>query len=89
MAVPSKAISSVCAGGSILFCGSAESDSWFLNQSAGWLINENAEIEQQVSAFLATITHEEVKNKRQNAEKVVIELNNYLLNAYGEIAKMI
>lgn len=88
VAVPSKAISSVCAGGSILFCGSSESDSWYLNQSAGWLIDENSEIENQVKHFLEKITPEEVNTKRQNAEKVVIDLNNYLLNAYEEIARM-
>ena len=37
IAVPSKAVSSVCSGASILFCGNKESDNWVLLHEAGWL----------------------------------------------------
>jgi hypothetical protein len=86
VAVPSKAISSVCAGGSILFCGSSESDSWYLNQSAGWLIEENEKIDEQIEDFLKNITPEQVKAKRMNAEKVVLQLNQYMMDAYEALS---
>ncbi|WP_428655839.1 hypothetical protein [Runella sp.] len=86
IAVPSKAISSVCAGGAILFCGSKEADTWELLQKAGWHIDESNSIIPQVIQFLNQLTSQEVVLKKKAATLLATDLQQKLLAAYEEVA---
>ena len=88
IAVPSKAMSSICAGGAMLFCGSKEADTWALLQKASWLIDEQGNTEGQVKDFLHQVTVEIVNEKKAAAVEVARELNKQVLEAYEAIAKL-
>jgi hypothetical protein len=89
IAVPSKAMSSVCAGGSILFCGSREADTWELLQEAGWHIEEAEDIEPQVKLFLSKITPAEVVQKKVSAKQVADSLQIMLTQGYEGVFQFI
>ncbi|AEI48932.1 hypothetical protein [Runella slithyformis] len=86
IAVPSKAVSSVCAGGAILFCGSKEADTWAVLQRAGWYIDETGELTSQLNQFLSQLTPEEAALKQTAATQLAIELQKTLQAAYEDIA---
>lgn len=86
IAVPSKAISSVCSEGTILFCGSKESDSWDLLKQAGWYINIEESIEKQVYDFLNCITTQDVFDRKIQSPKIAKLLHDSLVGAYEKIA---
>jgi hypothetical protein len=51
--VPSKAVSAICAGQTILFNGSASSDTWQMLGSAGWLVqSSNSELRKREIAVV-------------------------------------
>jgi len=85
IAVPSKAMSSVCAGGAILFCGNKEADTWELLQSAGWHIEDGNQIDNQVETFLKQITILEVAKKKSAAIEVAESLKDKLLAGYEAV----
>lgn len=89
IAVPSKAMSSVCAGGTILFCGSKEADTWALLQEAGWHIEESADIDSQVRLFLSQITLNEVLKKKIVVNQVANNLKTMLMKGYEEVVDFI
>lgn len=89
IAVPSKAMSSVCAGGTILFCGSKEADTWVLLQEAGWHIEESADIDSQVRLFLSQITLNEVLKKKVVVNQVANNLKTMLMKGYEEVVDFI
>ena len=86
IAVPSKAVSAVFMGGSILFCGHRDSDNWHMLQDAGWFIEENNAIEAQVKAFLSALTQEAVWSKRAAAPAIRERLKQHVLEAYAAIS---
>lgn len=87
--IPSKAVSAVAAGGAILFCGSQESDNWDMLQEAAWLIREDADLGEQIRAYLKNLTAEDLAIKKQNAQKLNKELQQNVLKAYEEIADFV
>lgn len=89
IAVPSKAMSSVCAGGTLLFCGSKEADTWTLLQEAVWHIEESADIDSQVCMFLSRITLNEVLKKKIAANRVADNLKAMLTEGYEDVVKFI
>ncbi len=89
IAVPSKAMSSVCAGGAFIFCGSKEADTWVLLQDAGWHVDESANIDAQVSVLLEQITAEEVTQKKAAAVQLTGRLKSMLIHAYEEVVTFI
>ena len=84
--IPSKAVSAVAAGGAILFCGSQESDNWNMLQEAAWLIREEANLGEQIKEYLSILTAEDLAIKKQNSQKINIDLQQNVLKAYDEIA---
>ncbi len=87
--IPSKAVSAVAAGGAILFCGSQESDNWDMLQEAAWLIREDADLGKQIGEYLKNLTAEDLAIKKQNAQKLNIDLQQNVLKAYEEIADFV
>ncbi|MDZ7934528.1 MAG: hypothetical protein U5M51_06110 [Emticicia sp.] len=87
--IPSKAVSAVAAGGAILFCGSQESDNWDMLQEAAWLIREDADLGEQIRAYLKNLTTEDLAKKKQNAQRLNKDLQQNVLKAYEEIADFV
>lgn len=64
--VPSKSVSSICAGASFLYNGIELSDNWGLLKDAGWMINPE-QMDAQVQQFFSTIDTAEIIAKKQKA----------------------
>lgn len=88
-AVPSKAVSSICSGGSILFLGSEKSDNWFMLQKAGWHLKPSESIKMQIDDLLSDISIEKINQKKNEAKILAIELSNLVNNTYQQIAEKI
>lgn len=61
--VPSKAVSAVCSGGAMLFCGNEKADTWVMLKDFGWKIPytlDPIEMARSVQSFLHIITKEEI-----------------------------
>jgi hypothetical protein len=86
VAVPSKAVSSICSGASILFCGNRESDNWFLLKEGGWLVEENAQMKENIRSIVQSLSPEEIQIKKNNALKIAKDLNLMVKQSYDTIA---
>ena len=86
IAVPSKAVSSVTSGSSMIFCGNKESDNWHLLQDAAWHVNDDETLRESVKSIVNSITKEEIISKRQNAQRVAEKLVEMINTSYDEIA---
>lgn len=82
--VPSKTVSSVCAGATFLYCGYEKSDNWELLKEAGWLIDPN-NLERGVATFLKEINLEKIKEKKNAAARLAKELNLMKTTAFTAI----
>ena len=87
--IPSKAVSAIAAGGTMLFCGSKESDNWDMLREAAWLINEQEDLGNQIKNYLENLTQKEVLAKKQVAQKLNTKLQKMVLDSYDEIAEFI
>lgn len=90
IAVPSKAISAVCMGASILFCGDADSDNWHMLQTAGWFLPETdtPDLQTALATFLHQLTSSAVAEKRAAAVPLQAQLQAQVLAAYEAIAAL-
>jgi hypothetical protein len=82
IAVPSKAISAVCMGSSILFCGDKESDNWYMLQKAGWFIAENDTMPDQVNSFLSVLKTSDIAEKKAAAQQISQQLHENVRKTY-------
>ncbi len=87
--IPSKAVSAVAAGGSILFCGSQESDNWDMLQEAAWLIREEEDLGKQIKNYLENLTNVSLIQKKQNAKNLNKNLQKMVIDGYEEIADFV
>jgi hypothetical protein len=85
-AVPSKAISSICTGGTVLFYGNEEADTWFMLQKASWLIDINKDLKNQLINFTENISPEEVESKKKESIILADQLHKMEITAYQVIA---
>ncbi len=89
IAVPSKAVSAVCAGSPIVFCGSADSDTYVLLKDATVLIDvERTDIDEQVAAVLQGITPALLIEKRAAAWQLAVQLQQKVDETYQELAAL-
>jgi hypothetical protein len=86
IAVPSKAVSSVTSGSAMIFCGSTESDNWYLLKDAAWHVNDEYYLKDQVKNLVNSITKEEIISKRENAKRISKQLVSMINTSYVEIA---
>lgn len=86
IAVPSKAVSSVTSGSAMIFCGSTESDNWYLLKDAAWHVNDEYYLKDQVKNLVNSITKEEIISKRENAKRISKQLVSMINTSYIEIA---
>lgn len=86
VAVPSKAVSSICSGSTILFCGSKEGDNWVLLQEAGWLVEDNENLRQNVRNALSALNWQDIQQKKANAHVIAQRLSKLIQDTYTTIA---
>ncbi len=89
LAVPSKALSSVCAGATFLFCGQPEADTWTMLQSAGWLVDIDQPLPTQIRSFLQTLRPADISKKRQVADDLTKALSQQVIQGYDRVAEWI
>ncbi|GAL83264.1 hypothetical protein MYP_490 [Sporocytophaga myxococcoides] len=89
IAVPSKAISSICTGGTVLFYGNEEADTWFMLQNASWLIDINKSLKNQLDTFTKNISREQVENKKKQSAVLADQLHTMEISSYEVIADYI
>ncbi|HEX5152070.1 MAG TPA: hypothetical protein VFW07_11535 [Parafilimonas sp.] len=87
--VPSKTVSSVCAGSAFLYCGLPQSDNWQLLHDAGWIIDAKQNISIAVKHFLDGLSKEELDEKKQKARKISGELNCSKQEAFRNVCQTI
>jgi len=87
IAVPSKAVSAVSMGGAILFCGDRDSDNWYMFQQAGWFIDEQAGIHEQVARFLQTLSPEAVREKQSATPELNRKLQEAIRSGYAQFPR--
>lgn len=63
VSVPSKTVSSVCAGSAFIYFGSKSSDNWELLGEAGWII-ETKRGPEVIREIIKDLDHEKIKTKR-------------------------
>jgi hypothetical protein len=87
--VPSKTVSSVCAGASFLYYGVEDSDNWMLLHEAGWILPRNNDLDTTVPAFLKQLTPQSVRQKKEAARNVSQRLLASKQGAFQEIYNVI
>ncbi|MFM2392911.1 MAG: hypothetical protein RLZZ546_893, partial [Bacteroidota bacterium] len=89
VAVPSKAVSSVCSGAAIIFCGNAESDNYQLLKEAAWQINDDENLGSNLKKLMRNINLEQLHIKRSNAKIISSQLADLIKDSYDEIAQWV
>jgi len=84
--VPSKAVSGVCAGSTILFFGSQQIDTWDLLQNAGWMIKEDNQLRNRIKLFLSNLSPTVIATKKEQSEQVSVNLQAMTLKGFEQIA---
>jgi hypothetical protein len=87
--VPSKAVTAVCTGAAILFCGTADNDNWHYLQNAGWMIEDTEDLKNQVTGFLLSLTKESLAERKQTAYVISKYLNELKFKSFDEIAALV
>ncbi|MDR0565851.1 MAG: hypothetical protein LBG47_02245 [Prevotellaceae bacterium] len=87
--VPSKTVSSVCAGSAFLYFGDEHSDNWVMLHEAGWLLSWSENVEAGVKKFFADFRREELAQKKAAAQRIAAQLNAEKAKAFHEIANKI
>lgn len=83
--VPSKAVTSICQGGTLLYCGSASNDNWQILGECGWRIDPNYGIKNQIKTFFKNLNIYELNKKKKSSKILAARLNQIQLTAFSEI----
>ncbi|MDR2562569.1 MAG: hypothetical protein LBC98_01355 [Prevotellaceae bacterium] len=89
ISVPSKTVSSVCAGSAFLYNGEAESDNWQLLQKAGWLITYTGDVEEDTDDFFQRFDTKELERKKETAKELAKTLNAEKMKVFQDLATYI
>lgn len=87
--VPSKTVSSVCAGSSFLYYGYKESDNWNILKDAGWIIEPGMNDKNQIKDFFSKVSFDDINIKKKKAIEISTELCKNKLSAFENIYKAI
>ena len=88
IAVPSKAVSAIASNSCILFCGSQDSDNWYMFQEAGWFVDENDQLDEQLKNFIRDLKREDVLRRKEVTPQLYDQLKKYVLEAYKDVAEL-
>jgi hypothetical protein len=87
--VPSKTVSSVCAGSAFLYYGAEYSDNWVLLKDAGWLISGDEDVNEGVKRFFANFRYEELLSKKMAAQNLAEKLIDEKKTTFEKLTKTI
>ena len=87
--VPSKAVTSICQGGALLYCGSENNDNWRLLGDCGWRIDPDGDIKKQIKLFFDSLTGDDLRKKKTFSRLKSSELMRVELNAFEEIYQLV
>ena len=87
ISVPSKTVSSVCAGSAFLYYGKEESDNWCLLKEAGWLIPTELDVVEGVADFFQKFDLQKLREKKESALKLADKLNREKIETFKEISE--
>ena len=68
--VPSKAVTAICCGSSLLLNASRETDAWRMFERAAWLIEPATEYSESIDKFVSSLTHDAIAIKRAAAREI-------------------
>ncbi len=83
--VPSKAVSAVCEGGTIIFCGNTENDNWRYLKDAGWLVEFSPSLSANIQQVLLGISNDVIDRKKKAAEAVSQTMHGLKEKAFWDI----
>ena len=83
--VPSKSITAVSNGSTILFNCSSKNDNWILLEKAGWRINPGKEENDEIKKFLKKVSFKDVYVKRKYAEIIGEEMRELKKISFSRI----
>jgi hypothetical protein len=86
IAVPSKTVSSVCAGSAFLFYGTTGSDNWTLLKDAGWIIPYGENVETGVIDFFQQFDEQLLIQKKIAAHQIAEKLVSGKMKTFEDIA---
>ena len=72
--VPSKAVSAVCAGSTLLSCCSEQTDNWQLLRDAGWRIEPGGDYTKLAASWVESLNPESLRQKMNAAAAITGEL---------------
>tara|TARA_B100001250_G_scaffold413284_1_gene446929 strand:- start:1109 stop:2233 length:1125 start_codon:yes stop_codon:yes gene_type:complete len=87
--VPSKAVSAISEGASIIFNCSNENDNWLLLNDAAWRVNAGEKLDEQILDLLNSINNEQIATKRRNAREISLRLEDVKMKALSDIYSML
>ena len=87
--VPSKAVSAICSGSTVLFCGNEQADNWLSIHEAAWRVNDDKEISENIKAFYSTISLAEIQDKKKNAQNIMKRMLGEKQKGFHDVLKMI
>jgi len=91
--VPSKAVSAVCAGQTVLFNGVDTSDTWQMFHPAGWLVSANTDRKKRRELIRGILTQKmldaDLARKKSNAANIRANLLTVEKDAYRNITDWI
>lgn len=87
--VPSKTVSSVCAGSAFLYHGIKTSDNWELLQQAGWNIEPTDDLDKSVPAFLSRLNTALIGEKKKEAARLASSLVQMQNEAFASVLRKV
>lgn len=87
--VPSKAVTAICCGSSLLLNATKEADNWQMFSDAAWLVESGKDYDTELRRSLEKITMEGIREKRQKARELAASIVREKNQAYRQVAEFI
>lgn len=85
--VPSKVVSAICAGTSVLYNASEYSEGYYMFPEAMWLISGTDDYDESIADFYRSATRDMIDKKKQGAKKYARQLITMKEKAFQEIVE--
>lgn len=87
--VPSKAITAICAGSTVLYCGNEKTDTWNSISEAAWRVNNDELMKENIQHFISTVSLNDINQKKQNALIIAQNMNKKNDEGFTDVVDMI
>ncbi len=86
--VPSKAVTAICCGSSLLLNATREADSWNMFKEGSWLIESDKDYTTEIDKYLSVVTREAINMKKSKTENLAEIQLDKKREAFNTIASM-